>query len=254
MYIFTCSNDFESMMTCIYDVWDARLGSQNVRLALEPVGQQELFSTYIHVDMDTEKAAKVIRSISRKISWEAYRQIYLAAMTEEEDRLDVIYRFLRVGFACGAGVTRMLAEPSVMRLFELSRRCGNEMHSYREFIRFSRIEPGIYVSHIEPTCNVAALTAKHFEDRMPSEHWLIIDDRRKLAVVHPKNQPIYLTTLTEEELMRLAETEAQSDPYTDLWEEFFRTIGIKERENPRCQRNLFPIHYRKHATEFIKRA
>ena len=35
MYIYTCADDFESMMTCIYDVWADKRGSQNVRLELD---------------------------------------------------------------------------------------------------------------------------------------------------------------------------------------------------------------------------
>ena len=40
------------------------------------------------------------------------------------------------------------------------------------------------------------------------------------------------------------------DPFIDLWKDFFNTMGIKERENPQCQRNLMPLWYRKHMTEF----
>ena len=40
------------------------------------------------------------------------------------------------------------------------------------------------------------------------------------------------------------------DPFIDLWKDFFNTIGIKERENHQCQRNLMPLWYRKHMTEF----
>lgn len=252
MYIFTCADDFESMMTCIYEVWDARKGSQNVRLCIEPVEQMELFSAYIHVDMDPEKAKKVVRSIQNKISWEAYHQIYLAAMTDVPERLDVIYRYLRLGFTWGAGSLKMMTEECVVQLLRLGRMAGNEMHYYREFVRFSKIEPDVYVSHIEPKCNIAALTAQHFADRMPSEYWMIVDDKRKFAVIHPKDEPIYLTMLSDEELARLKETEQQYDQYTQLWKTFFQTIGIKERENPKCQRNMFPIHYRKHVTEFMR--
>ena len=100
MYIYTCTEEFESMLTCIYDVWAAKHGSANVRLELEPVGQQEMFCTYIHVEPDQTKSAKVVRSIQNKISWEAYRQVYLAAMSDEADRLDAIYRFLLLRICC----------------------------------------------------------------------------------------------------------------------------------------------------------
>ncbi len=273
--IFTCDDSFESMMTCVYQAWDSRLGHRNIRLALEPVDQQELFCDYIHVDSDTEKTEKVIRSIRRKISDEAYRQIFMAAMSFEPDRLDAIYRFLLLGFAYGGKVTDMLAEPPVIRILELSRKVGNEAHFFREFTRFVLVDlspspkggapalsPGrapapwqaspekIYVAHIEPKCNILTITARHFEDRMPSEHWMMIDDTRRLAAIHPKDQPLYLTSLSREELAHLLELEKNRDVYTDLWQEFFDTIGIGARTNPRCQRTMLPLWYRKHMTEF----
>ena len=250
MYIYTCTEEFESMLTCIYDVWAAKHGSANVRLELEPVGQQAMFCTYIHVEPDPTKSAKVVRSIQNKISWEAYRQVYLAAMSDEADRLDAIYRFLLLGFAAGASITKRMADVPVMRLFELSRRAGNDMHYYREFTRFTRIEPGIYVAHIEPVCNIVGLTAYHFADRMPSEDWMLIDDRRRIAAVHRSDQPFYVIKLTKEEILRLQRTEEYRDIYTTLWQEFFQTIAIRARENPDCQRTHFPLHYRKHVTEF----
>ena len=192
MYCFTCKEDFESMMTCIYRVWEAKKGRQNVRLEIEPVEQMELLTEYIHVEMDPELAQKVIRSIRTKISAHAYYQIYLAAMSIDPGRLDAIYRFLRLGFAVGGQVTEYLREEPVMRIFELSRQVANERHYFYEFLRFARIEPGIYVAHMEPKGNVAALVAEHFADRMPSEDWMIIDDGRCLGVVHPKDEPFYV--------------------------------------------------------------
>lgn len=172
-------------------------------------------------------------------------------MSNDPGRLDDIYRFLRIGFAVGGKVTECLREESVMQIFELSRQVSNERHFFREFLRFTRIEPGIYVAHMEPKGNVVALVAEHFADRMPSEDWMIIDDRRGLGVIHPKNEPFYVTKFREEEMERLCQTEQQEDLYTQMWKEFFYTIAVEKRENPGCQRNMFPLRYRKHVTEFL---
>lgn len=238
------------MMTCIYQVWAAKKGSQNVRLALEPIEQMEWMTEYIAIEKDEVLAKKVIRSIQDKISWEAYRQVYLAAMSEDPERLDVIYRFLRIGFAAGASVTKRLHEEPVMRLFKLSRRVSNEMHYFKEFLRFTKMKGEIYVAHMEPINNVVALTAQHFADRMPSEHWMIVDDIRNIGVIHPKDQSFYVTQLTSREKETLKKTERLEDEYSMLWREFFQAIAIEKRKNPECQRNLFPLRYRKHVLEF----
>ncbi|MDD7738778.1 MAG: TIGR03915 family putative DNA repair protein [Fusicatenibacter sp.] len=253
MTIFTCSSDFESMMTCIYDAWDSHLGYRNVRLMTEPVGNYELFCDYRHVDLDAAKAERVIHSIRRKISPSAYQLVYYCAMSHQEDRLDIIYRFLLYGFSYGAKAMDMLQEPAVMAAFELSRRVSREAHAFIEFVRFANVRDEFLVSHIEPKSNVLTLIAPHFSDRLPSENWMIIDDKRNLAVVHPADAEYYLTPLTKEELLKVRQSEQEPDPFVDLWIGFFHAIAIDARKNPRCQRTLLPLWYRKNMTEYTQK-
>lgn len=241
-------------MTCIYDAWSYALdhGHGSLRLEREPIYQQSLFDEYVHVDADLEKTEKVVRSIKKQISGQAYMYVFYASLSEEEDALQAIYNFLRVGFAVGNRVCDMYTNQHVMRMLELKRRVGNESHYFREFARFTSLDNMVYVCHIEPKNNVVMLVGEHFADRMPSEHWMIIDDKRKIAVVHPKDEDNYLRYLTEDEFSVLCQTEDYEDRYTDMWRSFFKAISIKERENIACQRNLFPIWMRKHAVEFDK--
>ena len=101
MTVYTCSPDLASILTCIYEAWNSRLGYRNVRLMTEPVGNLELFCDYCHVEPDTEKAASVTRSIQKKIGAAAWRLVYLCAMSERSDAPDIIYRFLLYGFSYG---------------------------------------------------------------------------------------------------------------------------------------------------------
>ena len=55
--------------------------------------------------------------------------------------------------------------------------------------------------------------------------------------------------VTESELEGMNRTETP-DVYVDMWKTFFETISIEERRNPRCQRNMLPLRYRKYMTEF----
>ena len=240
-------------MTCIYDAWSEalRIGHDQIQLKKEPILQQTMFDEYVHVDGDNVKAEKVIRSVRRDISDEAYLDVYYATLSAEEDALQAIYNFLRVGFAVGSKVLEQYSNPHVMRMLELRRKVGNESHHFNEFARFQSLDRKVYVSHLEPKSDVVMLVGRHFADRMPSEDWMIIDDGRCLGVVHPKDEPFYVTEFREEEMERLCQTEKQDDLYTQMWKEFFHTIAVEKRENPVCQRNLFPLRYRKHVTEFL---
>lgn len=150
MKIYTRKDRLEDILTCIYDAWSAALqvGHDQIKLRKEPVFQQTIFDEYIHVDGDTSKAEKVIRSIRRDISDEAYLYVYYASLSDEEDALQAIYQFLRVGFATGSSVLEQYANPSVMRIVELRRKVGNECHHFREFARFESLNGSVYVSHL----------------------------------------------------------------------------------------------------------
>lgn len=246
--VFTCEDQFDHMMTCIYDAWASRLGHSNVRLLTEPLGTPSLFCTYRHVDTQPEKADSVIRTIKQKISFRAFQMIYRASLSNEEDKLDTIYRFLNLGFSLGSSIIECLQYPPVMRLFELDRKVSNEAHHFKEFIRFSSYKNGILVSHIQPKSNVLTLVAPYFSDRLPSENWMIIDDNRHIAIVHPADQKYYLTTLSSEEMWNLSKK--PDDKFVDLWKGFFTHIGIRQRNNPRCQKTMLPLWYRRNMTEF----
>lgn len=250
MTVFYCEDTLEAMMTCIYYAWASKLGYKNIRLVVGTSLQRELFCDYVLISPEQDKAESVIRSIQKKISYQAYYQIYKAAMSADPEKLNWIYRFLLLGFAYGRDTLKMLKEPAVDKIMKLGQRVGNEAHLYREFTRFHVIPPRIYVSHFEPDNNVITFLAEYFQDRMPSEHFIIIDDKRSLAAVHPKEEEYYLTTLTEREWNILSQSEKVQDKYTDLWKNFFQAIGIKERKNAACQRNMMPLKYRKHVTEF----
>ena len=94
--------------------------------------------------------------------------------------------------------------------------------------------------------------AAQFAGRMPAGKFIMIDETRKVAEMHPKDEEPYYRKLTDEEFERFSSTETYEDSFTSMWQTFFDSIAIKKRINPACQRNHLPMWMRKHATEFQK--
>lgn len=253
MKVFVCGSRYEEIMTCIYDAWACALteGHDQVRIERRDTVRPNLIDEFIYTLADEEKAEKVTRSVKRKISPKALQWMIRASLSVDPGAPDAIYRFLRRGFAIGASVTEMLTDPAVMRLMEINRRVSNEAHHFLEFARFSKVDGRVYLCHLEPKSDVIYMVAQHFADRMPSEHFMIIDDGRRTAVVHPCDQAMYLCELSDYEFDRLSRSELLEDDYTQMWRTFFATIAIQERINPACQNSHFPKWKRKHATEFM---
>ena len=239
-------------MTCIYDAWSEalRIGHDQIQLKKEPILQQTMFDEYVHVDGDNVKAEKVIRSVRRDISDEAYLDVYYATLSAEEDALQAIYNFLRVGFAVGSKVLEQYSNPHVMRMFGTSAEVGNESIILMNLHDSSRWTERSMSVIWNQKSDVIMLVGRHFADRMPSEHWMIIDDNRKTACVHPKDGTNYLRYLTDDEFESLRKTEQYEDEYTEMWKTFF-SGGCDQREGELCvSAELFPIWKRKHAVEF----
>lgn len=253
MKIFVCGNRFEDMMTCIYDAWESALkcGHENVYLMCEPVFQESILDEYIYVECDREKAVKVVRSVSAKMGEAAMEFIKYASLSHDEGALDAIYRFMIVGFKIGHGVINALTEDAVIRLMELKRTVGREAQLFKEFARFTSIDNKVYIAHIEPKDNVVEIVGRHFAERMPSEHFMVVDDTRNLAIIHPKDEECYLRYMTNEERNMLIRTDNIRDEYSSMWKTFFDTIAIKERTNKKCQQTLLPLWMRKHMIEFM---
>lgn len=249
MYVYTCNSDYDSMLTCIYEAWAGGRGHKNVKLCIEPVEQFSLFDEYIHVEADENKAEKVSSAVWHKISPQVYGEISYALLSFEEDALDIVYRLLILGFHFGPKVLDMVQYREVIRFREIRKLVSREAHSFREFLRFYCVNDNLYVAHFEPRSRVLMPVASFFTERMPSENWMIIDDTHREAIVHPKDEECYLRILTEAETKALLATE-QDDYYSRLWQKYFRTMGIRQRENPACQMNHFPLWMRKHVTEF----
>lgn len=252
MTVFLCEDSFEGMLTGVYDAWASRLGHDHVRLELIYESETEFFTEYREVPPDPVKAGKVMDSVKRKISVEAYEMIYKASLSCEHDRADRIYRFLIDGYQHGGKVVQMLSRDSVFRIFEVCRYISNETHLLTGFVRFACQESGALISKITPKNRVLPLLAPHFADRLPSENWMIYDAGRREAVFHPAEGAWVFATLNREQAAEADRIAGTKDEYRDLWKIFFKTIAIKERTNPVCQRNHLPNRYRGNMPEFDK--
>ncbi len=250
MTVYMCVGSFEGILCGVYDAWMSKKGHEHVRLELEGYGDMELFCTYESVVPEVQKAEKVISSIRKKLSEQVYEQVYFASLSHREDRADRIYRFLVDAFRYGKPILSMLHLPSVFGLFELCRFVEHENHQLTGFLRFSRTEQGVLISRLGPKSDVLPLLAVHFSDRLPSEHWLIYDEKRKYAVIHPADKAWYILREDEERWLENLEWKTDEEEYAALWKLFHQNIAIPERINRRCQMNHLPVRYRPYMTEF----
>lgn len=250
MTVYLCEDSVEGILSGVYTAFMSQKGHENVKLKLKSQEDtMELFCEYEEVLADARKADKVVQAIRKKISEEAYENVYKAALSREKDRADLIYRFLIWGFYTGPGITNQLQLPAVFPIFQMCRYIDYEVQRLMGFVRFSEMAGGLLAGRIGPENDVLVLLAPHFADRMSGENWLLYDEKRDKAVLHPAGRAWFLTELSYGQWKRLEKGEGE-DEYEKLFKAFRKSISIKERYNPVCQRNHMPLRYRPYMTEF----
>ncbi len=253
--IYQCEDTVNGILSAVYDAGLSGYGHQYIKIQPLTKGQAEnleLFSEYIFVKTDTQKAEKVISAVRHKISEQAYIDMMYAIASCQEDRATAVYQFITYGFSIGAKICGALQLPCVERVFEIKRSVQNEEHFFIEFLRFQEVQknPPLLAAVIEPKHRIIPMVTEHFADRFMEEWFIIYDKTHREASFHYADGGWDMHILNEEEAVKLEELTEQQEEYQDLWKFFFNNIAIAERTNKTLQRNLMPLRLRKHVTEF----
>ena len=243
--ICVCEDSVDGIFTAIYKAWE--IGTSKTLIEIRSMKTMTLFAEYIEVITDAELASKVAASIHNKISQEAYFYVYRAALSDNPEKAQYIYEFLLKAFRTGKDIINHFQDESVMKVFELARKVGNEAHKYLGFVRFCELENGILSAKFNPIANVVAIVAEHFADRLHNENWVILDTTRNMAAVHRAGYGFVLTNdITEQDLDQFSNKSENEEKYQLLWIRFFDTIAIEERKNKKLQQQVMPLRYRKY--------
>lgn len=250
--IFICEDSVEGIFTGVYNAWESKHPKELVKLIHNQNGNYELFSEYINVVTDFEKAKKVARTIEQRFGSEVYMSIYQAACSLNEDKADAVFRTINVGLSSKMPYKLLenLKDKDICRVFELSRAVNNEQHHLLGFIRFKELYNHVLCSIIEPKNNVIALIAPHFDDRLPTDNWLIYDKGREIAVVHERESGWGIIKSDKLNLKMLEKVADEEEQFEVLWKGFCNSISIKERENIKLQRQNLPLRFQKDMVEF----
>lgn len=255
MVLFVCEDCIDGIFSGIYDAWASRLGHGNVGLRISGMENLELFAEYRTVITDAEKARKVADTIRRRMGELCYEHIYQAALADDGEKADEIYRVLVMGLSqytdpCTAHhLMDKLQDPHVERVLRLSRKVGREAARYIEFVRFRELENGVLFSEIEAEGQILPLIGDHFSDRFPNEHFMICDRHRGDCLIHGAGKPWFIWKDAASDLSDDLKLSHKEQEMQQLWRTFHRSISIRERENPHLQMQFWPLKYRKWMTE-----
>lgn len=220
---------------CVYHCVYARRIPVSIRRQDEP--QQSLLpETVIHTD--DERAQRVSDSVGLKVCPRALELLETVHFSHMPHKEEAMLRFLLLAYQQGPQAPFMLGHPDVAPLLDAERHLLHEAHLLTGFVRFSDSD-GALTATVTPKNFALPFIAPHFIDRYSQENFLIFDKVHKAALVYQDRKPeiIHVDAI---EFPEADETELR---YRALWKQFYTTIAIEARINPRCRMGHMPKRY-----------
>ncbi|WP_040948490.1 TIGR03915 family putative DNA repair protein [Gorillibacterium massiliense] len=242
--VYGYDGSFDGLLTCIFESFACK--DEPLDIVTEETLQLSLFDTK-WIETDMEKAARVKTGILRKIGKPAFEMTERGHLTCHPQKDLLVWRFVRLGFLYGRSVVDRLTDETVITLQKAVLALNSENHHYLGFIRFS-IYNQVMIAIIEPQNQVLPLLEEHFSSRFPEELFLIFDKTHGKALVHRPGESV----ITDLDDLTLPQASDEEEKFRQLWQRFYETIGIKERDNPKARMSHMPKRYWKHMTEFME--
>jgi len=243
MTVYVYDGSFEGLLTAVYEAFYRR--EKPDKIIQRNNLQMDLTAQYIYIDTDKEKSERVYNSIREKISVRALQNVYYVFLSEVEEAGTLIYNYLKFGWKVGPKVDLHMADDRVLTVLKIRRKVECEVHKMMGFVRFRLLEGDIYYAPIAPVHNIVELLAPHFAQRLADQNWVIYDERRNLAAVYNRREWVMTDTVPD----RIPESGEGELLYQKLWKEFFNSIAISSRKNPKLQKRLMPVRYWRYLTE-----
>jgi len=238
---------FDGFLCVIYDFYYKKISPLVIQSVTDT--QLTLNEDEHHVTTNTEQAARVLKALHKKISDDAAWRIYYAFLCGETNKYMAIFEYIKMGFRLEHMVDSHLSVDCVRRVHDLARHTGREAHLLNGFCRFAETTSGVYYCEITPKNDVLSLIATHFTQRFMNQQWIIHDKRRNQAAIYDGHTYV-IATVPSNATFVYAEGEQETQ---ELWTAFFNTLAIEARKNPKLQRQLLPLYFRKNMTEFKHR-
>ena len=203
-----------------------------------------------------EKAQRVWTGLEKQLPREAIKLISVSWLSELKELNTPLFHYVCKVFRQG-DISHNFADPDVLTVTNIARRVLHEQLRMKQFIRFQKAKDGTYLAVVSPDHNVLPIIIDHFQDRFNDQPWLIYDAHRHYGYYYDGGTVTHVT-FEDEAAMPFDSSNGKLDASVlstddqllqNLWRTYFKAICIRERMNPRKQRQDMHRRYWKYMTE-----
>ncbi len=246
--IFIYDGSFDGLLSVVFDTFELKIEPDELLAEGQPM---PMFADCLHnVVSDTSHAERVWRAVCKKLSPEQRGMVEYAWLSNEPQRDWLLFRFIVGLFKSEAGLD--LRDEITLRLKRIATSVGFEKHRVIEFTRFQKVADGSYFAPIAPDHNVLPLALNYFRDRFADQRWIVYDLRRHYGYLYDLENVTEISFEEDTRLANLSEELLSEDEtiFQRAWHDYFEHLAIKERINPKLQRQHLPVRFRRFMPEF----
>lgn len=218
------------------------------------VYEPRLGQSAIYVSTDFARAGRVRRGVCKAAGRTAFMSIMHASTCEDYDMGAIVYRFIRHVMSRPQQMRSIpvlddRANPVVADLRRLALRASNESENMRQFVRFSKLENGVWFSQVSPNASVVPLVMGYFASRLNDQPFIIYDERHKIAGVYDGRT----WQLVKAEEVNVGDVACGDELMEEAWKRFYDALSVDARYNPELRRHFMPVRLWKDLPEMKPR-
>lgn len=240
--VYIYNDNFISLLTLIIVLIKKKIIPDDIR----PSTYNKNLFDEVHV-IRSEELPSTIDYIIKKIGYNNFNVIFKVYLSDKDNKEMMIYHYILSSLTYKDKTIYMKNDEYVLSCVKTSEYVSRENHKFKGFTRFKKMEDDIYYAEINPSNNILFLLSNHFKKRMKYDYWIIKDVNRNIYSVYNKENFV----IVDQETFKIKDFKESEDEkkFSDLWCEFYKTIGIEARKNDRCRMNFMPKKYWKYILE-----
>jgi probable DNA metabolism protein len=202
---------------------------------------------------ETAKSGRVWKALNKKVSKEVGSMLMHVWLSELPGSDDLLFRYIRKTFDAPHSIATDFTDDDIIEVEKIARKVSRERLYLTQFARFQKAADDIFFAPVSPVYNALPLTLPYFTDRFAYQKWLIYDIKRRYGYYYDLKTAVEVTLDDDKHLLSgqlNEELMAQDEKlFQDLWKSYFQALTIKERLNPRLQRQHMPRRFWKFLPE-----
>lgn len=243
---------FEGLLTAVFDAYSRKV-FPDVLLAegsTLPLFTEEVYTVITQDD----RAERVWKGLEKKLTAGACRMIRAVWLSEETDVDNLLFRYIRKNIDSATSIETNFGDEDVLAMMKLAKSVNFEAEHIRQFVRFQKTADGLFFAPIEPKHNALPLAIDYFHSRFSDQEWVVYDTRRKYGYHYDLKKVDLFTFEGNDPIpvsgkLRADQLDEHEALFEDFWKSYIKTLTIRERFNPKLQRQHMPVRFWKYLTE-----